>query len=165
MKVVALSVNERTVIVILIPIMSNISNISFAPNISRTIAKETSETFEEWLVLISWLSVLVGTYLKYCCIKYVESKPPGLQSMLDGIQVQMLWIWTLEDGMSAILNTFLISGHRSYTAAWMIGYGTFITFTISQFHLMICVACRIGLIFFQDMVESFLEDEILIGTL
>ena len=135
MKVVALSVRERTLIVILIPIMSNISNVSFASNIS--IAKEIAETFEEWLVSISWLSVIIGTYLKYCCIKYVQSKPPGLQSMLDGIQLQMLWIWTLEDGISAILNTFLISGHQSYAAAWIIGYGTFITFTISQFHLMI----------------------------
>ena len=103
MKVVALSVRERTLIVMLIPIMSNISNVSFASNIS--IAKEIAETFEEWLVSISWLSVIIGTYLKYCCIKYVQSKPPGLQSMLDGIQLQMLWIWTLEDGMSAILNT------------------------------------------------------------
>ena len=119
MKVVALSVRERTLIVMLIPIMSNISNVSLASNIS--IAKETRETFEEWLVSISWLSVLIGTYLKYCCIKYVQSKPPGLQSMLDGIQVQMLWIWTLEDGMTAILNTFLISGHQSYPAAWIIG--------------------------------------------
>ena len=40
MKVVALSVRERTLIVILIPIMSNISNVSFAsmaPKIERSI--------------------------------------------------------------------------------------------------------------------------------
>ena len=145
--------------------MTNVSNVSFASNISGTIAKENAEAFEDWLVSISWLSVLVGTYLKHCCIRYVGSKPPGYQSMLDGIQVQMLWIWTFEDGMTAILNTFLISGHQSYPAAWIIGYGTFVTFTVSQFHLMICVACRIGLIFFQDKVESILEDKILIGTL
>ena len=104
--------------------MNKVSNVSFASNISGTIAKENAEAFEDWLVSISWLSVLIGTYLKYCCIRYVGSKPPGHQSMLDGIQVQMLWIWTLEDGMTAILNIFLISGHQSYPAAWIIGYGT-----------------------------------------
>ena len=145
--------------------MSNVSNISIASNLSEAVAKDHSDVFEDWLVSISWVSVLIGTYLKYTCIKYVGSKPPGHQSMLDGIQVQMLWIWTLEDLMSAILNTFMISGHQSYAASWIVGYGTFTISNVGHFHLMICVACRIGLIFFQDMVEYFLEDKILIGTL
>ena len=145
--------------------MSNVSNISIASNLSEAVAKDHSDVFEDWLVSISWVSVLSGTYLKYTCIKYVGSKPPGHQSMLDGIQVQMLWIWTLEDLMSAILNTFMISGHQSYAASWIVGYGTFTISNVGHFHLMICVACRIGLIFFQDMVEYFLEDKILIGTL
>ena len=145
--------------------MLNVSNISVSSNLSESVVKGHTEVFEDWLVSISWISVLIGTYLKYACIKYVESKPPGHQSMLDGIQVQMLWIWTLEDLMSAILNTFMISGHQSYAASWIIGYGTFTISTISNIHLLICVACRIGLIFFQDLVESFLEDKILIGTM
>jgi len=43
--------------------MTNVSNASFASNISGTIAKENAEAFEDWLVSISWLSVLIGTYI------------------------------------------------------------------------------------------------------
>ena len=153
------------VVTILSSNMLNVSNISISSNLSESVVKGHTEVFEDWLVSISWISVLIGTYFKYTCIKYVESKPPGHQSMLDGIQVQMLWIWTLEDLMSAILNTFMISGHQSYAASWIVGYGTFTIANVSHIHLMICVACRIGLIFFQDRVEYFLEDKILIGTL
>ena len=120
------------------------------------------EALEAWIIILSWGCVIIGTYLMYCCITYVKSKPPGSQSMLDGIQIQMLWIWILEDGFSVILNTLLFFEHQSYVAAWIIGYGTFVIFVVSQLHLMICVACRIGLIFHQEKVESFLEDHVLL---
>ena len=120
------------------------------------------EVLDAWIVIISWGCVTIGTYLMYCCITYIKNKPPGNQSMLDVIQIQMLWIWILEDGFSVILNTLLFFEHHSYAAAWIIGYGTFIIFVISQLHLMICVACRIGLIFHQEKVESFLEDHVLL---
>ena len=120
------------------------------------------EALEAWIVIIGWGCVTIGTFLKKCCITYVKNKPPGSQSMLDGIQIQMLLIWILEDGLSVIANTLLYFEHHSYSAAWIIGYGTFVIFVVSQLHLMICVACRIGLIFYQEKVESILEDHVLL---
>ena len=122
-------------------------------------------SFEGPLVAITWGIVAFGSYLMFCIIKYIKEKPPGAQTLLDGIHQQMLWIWMMENFMLLMVTSLVTWGFKSYVTAWIFGYGTSVIIYLSSIHLMICVATRIGLVFCQEAIENILEDHILFGVM
>ena len=122
-------------------------------------------SFEGPLVSITWGFVALGSYLTYCILKYLKEKPPNVQTLLDGIHRQMFWIWMVENWMALLSITIKAWGFKSEITAWIFGYGTFLVFYISAIHLMICVVTRIGLVYFQDAIESVPEELTLLGTM
>ena len=121
--------------------------------------------FEGPLVAITWGIVAFGSYLMFCIIKHIKEKPPGAQTLLDGIHQQMLWIWMMENFMLLVMTSLVTWGFESYVTAWIFGYGTMVVIYLSSIHLMICVVTRIGLVFCQEAIENILEDHILIGVM
>ena len=121
--------------------------------------------FESYLVAVTWGIVGLGVYLMFNIIKYLKEKPPGMQTLLDGIHQQLLWIWIVESSMLLVMVSLVNWGFKSYPTALIFGYGTFVIICMSSIHLMICVVTRIGLVFFQETIEDFLEDHILLTVM
>ena len=122
-------------------------------------------SFESILVSATWEFVALGSYLTYCCLKHIKEKPPGAQTLMDGIHQQILRIWVAENWMVLLRITIGSWGFKSEVTAWIFGYSTNVVTYISAIHLMICVLSRIGLVFFQEAIESIPEDHILNGTM
>ena len=139
--------------------------INLAISLSLSISKQLRMSFQGTLVSTTWGFVALGSYLTYCILKYIKEKPPGAQTLLDGIHRQMFWIWVVENRMVLLCDTIIIWGFKSEITAWIFGYGTLFVVAVSAIHLMICVVTRIVLVFFQDVIEMIPEDLILIGTM
>ena len=50
-------------------------------------------------ISITWGFMALGSYLTFCILKHIKEKPPGAQTLLDGIHHQMLWIWMIQNWM------------------------------------------------------------------
>ena len=50
-------------------------------------------------ISITWGFMALGSYLTFCILKHIKEKPPGAQTLLDGIHHQMLWIWMVQNWM------------------------------------------------------------------
>ena len=61
--------------------------------------------------------------------------------------------------------TIVVWGLKSEITAWIFGYGTILVILASAIHLTICVVTRIGLVFFQEDIETIPEHLILYGTM
>ena len=122
-------------------------------------------SFESYLVAVTWGIVCLGVYLMFNLIKYLKEKPPGMQTLLDGIHQQLLWIWIVESSMLLVMVSLVNWGFKSYPTALIFGYGTFVIICMSSIYQMICVVARIGLVFFQETIEDFPEDHILLTVM
>ena len=138
---------------------------SFLASLSSSDSRLTKMSFEGLFVSITWGFVALGSYLTYCILKYLKEKPPNAQTLLDGIHRQMFWIWTVENWMILSHITVLAWGFKSEITAWIFGYGTIFVMSASAIHLTICVVTRIGLVFFQEDIETIPEHLILNGTM
>ena len=54
-------------------------------------------------ILLVWIFSIYIIYLVYHIIKYIQEKPPNLQTMLDGFYVQLFVSWIIGAGMTMIL--------------------------------------------------------------
>ena len=138
---------------------------SFSASLYPSVSWQSKMSFEGPFVSITWGFVALGSYLTYCILKYLKEKPPNAQTLLDGIHRQMLWIWTVENWMILLHISVLVWGFKSEITAWIFGYGTIFVVSASAIHLTICVVTRIGLVFFQDEIETIPEHLILNGTM
>ena len=50
-------------------------------------------------ISITWGFMALGSYLTFRILKHIKEKPPGAQTLLDGIHHQMLWIWMVQNWM------------------------------------------------------------------
>ena len=93
--------------------------INLAISLSLSISKQLRMSFQGTLVSITWGFVALGSYLTYCILKYIKEKPPGAQTLLDGIHCQMFQIWMVENWMVLLRDTIIIWGFKSELTAWM----------------------------------------------
>ena len=61
-------------------------------------------------VFLAWILCSYIIYLVYHIIKYIQAKPPNLQTMLDGFYVQLFVSWIIYAGMIMILELFIQLG-------------------------------------------------------
>ena len=138
---------------------------SFSASLYPSVSRLSKMSFEGPFISITWGFVALGSYLTYCILKYLKEKPPNTQTLLDGIHRQMFWIWTLENWIMLLHITMRVWGFKSEITAWIFGYGTIFVISASAIHLTICVVTRIGLVFFQEDIETIPEHLILNGTM
>ena len=112
-------------------------------------------------LLIVWILTIYGVYLVTFIIKYLREKPPNLQTLLDGFQIQFFISWIIFGIMTIIsegvlvLNTLGIENETiTHITAW-IGYSSILFISVSS--STSCVA-RAILIFLPSIVES-IEDK------
>ena len=114
-------------------------------------------------LLVVWLFNIYGVYLVSLIIKYLREKPPNLQTLLDGFQIQFFVSWIIFGIMTIIsegvlvLNTLGIENKTiTYITAW-IGYSSIVFISVSM--VTSCVA-RAILIFLPSIVESIQDKKI-----
>ena len=61
-------------------------------------------------ITLVWISSIYIIYLVYYIIKYIQEKPPNLQTMLDGFYVQLFVSWIITAAMAMILELLLELG-------------------------------------------------------
>ena len=61
-------------------------------------------------IFLAWILCSYIIYLVYHIIKYIQAKPPNLQTMLDGFYVQLFVSWIIYAGMIMILELFIQLG-------------------------------------------------------
>ena len=62
------------------------------------------------VVLLVWIFCFYIIYLVYHIIKYIQEKPPNLQTLLDGFYVQLFVSWIIGIGMTMIFGLFIQLG-------------------------------------------------------
>ena len=71
--------------------------------------------FESYLVAVTWGIVGLGVYLMFNIIKYLKEKPPDMQTLLDGIYQQLLWIWIVEKSMLLAMVSLTIARSMDFS--------------------------------------------------
>ena len=111
--------------------------------------------------VLVWISCVYVMYLTYHFIKYIRAKPPNLQTMLDGIYIQLFVSWITLAGMAMILELLIELGTLNVQNdiiteifAWL--YYSSVLFTSISIGTS-CIA-RILLIIWPSSVE-YLDDE------
>ena len=104
---------------------------------------------------------VLSTYFMYQLINYLTSKPSNMQTLLDGIYIQMFWAWILE------MNTFVFSlivfeldikDHLVLTSlANTLNVAVFVT---TLYTLGSCI-CRLIMIAYPHWIEEIPDNNIL----
>ena len=113
-------------------------------------------------IMLVCISSIYIIYLVFHIIKYIQEKPPNLQTMLDGFYVQLFVSWIILAGMAMIVELLLELGTLNVRnemvteiVAWLFYYSVlFLSVSIGTS----CVA-RILLIVLPNLVE-YLDDMI-----
>ena len=101
-----------------------------------------------------WIGIVLGVYIILHLIKYLQNKPPALQSQLDIMCEIMFQSWILNGCMSTLTFTLPYLVLVPWTFAVIITWSrTFITaFALSS--MILGGVFRLVLIFKQDQVEG-----------
>ena len=101
-----------------------------------------------------WIGIVLGVYIILHLIKYLQNKPPALQSQLDIMYEIMFQSWILNGCMSTLTFTLPYLVLVPWTFAVIITWSrTFITaFALSS--MILGGVFRLVLIFKQDQVEG-----------
>ena len=143
--------------------VSKTSNNSVVNQPSDNDDTPVSDGYLMYCLLVVWTFNIYGVYLVSLIIKYLREKPPNLQTLLDGFQIQFFVSWIIFGIMTIIsegvlvLNTLGIENKTIiYITAW-IGYSSIVFISVSM--VTSCVA-RAILIFLPSIVESIQDKKI-----
>ena len=111
-----------------------------------------------------WIGILLGVYIILHLIKYLQNKPPALQSQLDIMYEIMFQSWILNACMSTLTFTlpylFLVPWALAVIISWS---RIFITaFALSS--MILGGVFRLVLIFKQDQVEALSDGTLKISS-
>ena len=111
-----------------------------------------------------WLAFLVGCYILSYLIGYMNDKPPGQQTLLDGLYSQ-LFILMIVTGLFLSINfTLQEVEHQSMTSAKVIGYGSSVLACSVWIHFAICGALRFVIIYAPDKINEVPDHYIEMGV-
>ena len=143
--------------------VSKTSNNSVVNQPSDNDDTPVSDGYLMYCLLVVWTFNIYGVYLVSLIIKYLREKPPNLQTLLDGFQIQFFVSWILFGIMTIIsegvfvLNTLGIENKTiTYVTAW-ICYSSVLFISVSM--ATSCLA-RTILIFWPSIVESIRDKKI-----
>ena len=117
--------------------------------------------FGSIFLVLFWLVILIlSIYLMYQIIKYLSEKPPNTHTLLDGLYVQMFWIWILQVfslTMTYIIHVFI----KDHAISFIVGNISTIALLLSEINLIMSCGYRIILISNPTMIAHILENDIL----
>ena len=123
---------------------------------------DISKVLGSIFLVLSWLVLLIlSIYLMYQVIKYLREKPPNTQTLLDGLYVQMFYIWIFF--VLAGVASMIIIGLdiRVEMISFIVGNAVNIAMFLSAINLMMSCCYRIILISNPTIIENLLDEDIL----
>ena len=112
-------------------------------------------------IVLVWISCVYVMYLTYYFIKYIRAKPPNLQTMLDGIYIQLFVSWITAAGTSMIFQLLIELGTLNIQNEIITEIFAWLYYSsVSFMSISIGTSCiaRILLIIWPRFVE-YLDDE------
>ena len=113
-------------------------------------------------LVLSWLIVLfLSIYLMYQVIKYLREKPPNTQTLLDGLYIQMFYIWIFFVLISVVCMIIVGLDIEDEMIIFISGNVINIAMFLSAINLTMSCCYRIILISYPSIIEHFLDEDVL----
>ena len=113
-------------------------------------------------LVLSWLIVLIlSIYLMYQVIKYLREKPPNTQTLLDGLYIQMFYIWIFFVLISVVCIIIIDLDIKVEIIIFISGNAINIAMFLSAINLTMSCCYRIILISYPSIIEHFLDEDVL----
>ena len=113
-------------------------------------------------LVLSWLIVLIlSIYLMYQVIKYLREKPPNTQTLLDGLYIQMFYIWIFFVLISVVCMIIIDLDIKDEMIIFISGNAINIAMFLSAINLTMSCCYRIILISYPSIIEHFLDEDVL----
>ena len=123
---------------------------------------DESTVLENIFLVLSWLIVLIlSIYLMYQVIKYLREKPPNTQTLLDGLYIQMFYIWIFFVSISVVCMIIIGLDIKDEMIIFISGNAINIAMFLSAINLTMSCCYRIILISYPSIIEHLLDEDIL----
>ena len=111
------------------------------------------------VVLISLviLGYLCGAYLIYQLIKYIDSKPPGLQSLVDHVYKHKFWFWISSFFMVILSSSLRFITPMPISLAIFIGWTTLFLIMCNHLNMIFSGLFRLFLIVYPEEGENLTD--------
>ena len=123
---------------------------------------DVSKVLGNSFLVLSWLTVLIlSIYLMYQVIKYLREKPPNTQTLLDGLYIQMFYIWIFFVLISVVCIIIIDLDIKVEIIIFISGNAINIAMFLSAINLTMSCCYRIILISYPSIIEHFLDEDVL----
>ena len=105
-----------------------------------------------------WISIVLGVYIIIHLIKYLQNKPPALQSQLDIMYEIMFQSWILNCCMSILTFTLPFLFGVPWALAVIIVWSRILMFGVALSSMILGGMFRLVLIFKEEHLESLSDN-------
>ena len=112
------------------------------------------------LISLVILGYLCGAYLIYQLIKYIDSKPPGLQSLVDNVYKHKFWFWIPSFFMVILSNSLRFITPMPMSLAIFIGWTTLFLMINNHLNMIFSGLFRLFLIIYPEKQESLTDGNV-----
>ena len=121
--------------------------------------------FRMWMLAVVLISLVIlgylcGAYLIYRLIKYIDSKPPGLQSLVDHVYKHKFWFWILSYFMMILSNCLRFVTPMPISLAIFIGWTTMFLMMCNHLNMIFSGLFRLFLIIYPEERENLTDDHV-----
>ena len=107
------------------------------------------------------LFAILSTYLLCQLVRYIQSKPSNMQTLLDGIYMQMFWAWILEVNIFVFtLMIFELDINDLLVLTSLANTLNVAVFVTTLYTLESCI-CRLIMIAYPHLIEEIPDNNIL----
>ena len=110
-----------------------------------------------------WIGIVLGVYIILHLIKYLQNKPPALQSQLDIMYEITFQSWILNGCMSILTFTLPFLFGVPWALAVIIGWSRIFIHAVALSSMILGGVFRLVLIFKQDQVEGLSDSTLKIS--
>ena len=113
-------------------------------------------------ILQFWMGILsLSIYFIYQVIDYLQHKPPNLQTLLDGIYVQMFYSWILEVVCLVVFIVIIILDIKVWIVTVIVGNVVYGSVLLTAFYMLESCIYRLIIITKPGLIENMLDEDIL----
>ena len=112
------------------------------------------------VIILVILGYLCGAYLIYQLIKYIDSKPPGNQSLVDNVYKHTFWFWIASFFMMLLSNFLRFIIPMPMSLAIFIGWTTVYLMVCNHLNMIFSGLFRLFLIIYPEKQENMTDDNV-----
>ena len=112
------------------------------------------------LISLVILGYLCGAYLIYQLIKYIDSKPPGFQSLVDNVYKHKFWFWIPSFFMVILSNSLRFFTPMPMSLAIFIGWTTLFLMMCNHLNMIFSGLFRLFLIIYPEKQETLTDGNV-----